>query len=132
MLEPRQKLFAELYVKLGNASEAARQAYGTKSAATNTTKLLKNTNVQAYIAELTQKHKETNIASIEEVLQFYTDVMRGAVVDQNGKQPVVNDRLKAADSLYKRYAAGQERQQATMEKLDSLLTEMKNAATVDS
>ena len=132
MLEPRQKLFAELYVKLVNASEAARQAYGTKSAATNTTKLLKNTNVQAYIAELTQKHERTNIASMEEVLQFYTDVMRGAVVDQNGKQPVVNDRLKAADSLYKRYSAGQERQQATMEKLDTLLTEMKNAAIVDS
>jgi hypothetical protein len=69
---------------------------------------------------------------MEEVLQFYTDVMRGAVVDQNGKQPVVNDRLKAADSLYKRFAAGQERQQATMDKLDTLLAEMKNAAVLDT
>lgn len=132
MLRPKQKLFAELYVELGNASEAARQAYGSDSASTNASKLLKNTEIQAYVAELTQKPEENRIASMEEVLQFYTNVMRGQVVDQNGKQPVVNDRLKAADSLYKRYSAGQERQQATMDKLDTLLTEMKNAAIVDS
>lgn len=132
MLRPKQKLFAELYVKLGNASEAARQAYGSESASTNASKLLKNTEIQEYIEELTQKPEKSRIASMEEVLEFYTEVMRGQPFDHSGKPPAVGDRLKAADSLYKRYAAGQERQQATMEKLDILLTEMRNAAVVDS
>jgi hypothetical protein len=58
--------------------------------------------------------------------------MRGEVKDAFGLDPGLSERLKAGDALMKRYAAGQERQQATMDKLDTLLAEMKNAAVVDS
>lgn len=46
----KQQAFADYYIELGNATEAAIKAgYSQKYAAQNTDKLLKNTNVSAYI-----------------------------------------------------------------------------------
>ena len=63
------------------------------------------------------------VAAADEVLRFYTDVMRGEIKDQFGLEAALTERLKAADALMKRHAAGDERQRSTMEKLDKLLEE---------
>lgn len=106
MLTPNQKAFADYYIELGNASEAARKAgYSEKTAAATASRLLKNVNVSAYIADRMKKQDENRVASADEVLQFYTSVMRGEVKDAFGLDPGLADRLKAADSLAKRYAA---------------------------
>ena len=76
-LNARQKRFAELYLELGNASEAAKQAgYSEKSAASNADKLLKNTNVKNYIDELLKKIEDQKIADVTEVMQYLTAGMR--------------------------------------------------------
>ena len=128
MLTPNQKAFADYYIELGNAAEAARKAgYSEKTAAATASRLLTNVNVSAYIAERMNKQDADRVASADEVLKFYTDVMRGKVKDAFGLEASLSERLKAADSLYKRHAAASDRQKSTMEKLDAMLEEMRNA-----
>ena len=45
------------------------------------------------------------IADTDEVLKFYSSVMRGEVKDQFGLEASLSDRIKAGDSLMKRFAA---------------------------
>ena len=106
-LSPKQQAFADYYIECGNATEAAKRAgYSEKSAGTNAGKLLKNTNITEYIAIRMAEQSEKRVADANEVMRFYTAVMRGEVKDQFGLDASLSDRLKAGDSLMKRYAAG--------------------------
>ncbi len=92
-LNPRQKRFAEEYLKTNNATQAAIKAgYSEKYAANNTTKILNNTNVQKYIQQIDTKIAKNNIADIQEIQEFWTKVMRN-VAEKTG------DRLKASELL---------------------------------
>lgn len=129
MLTPKQKAFANYFIEFGNASEAAKKAgYSSKTAAAIGSRLLTNVNVSAYIDERMAEQDANRVASADEVLRFYTSVMRGKEKDAFGLDLSMTERLKAADSLMKRYAVGAEKQKSTMDKLDSLLQEMRNAA----
>ena len=133
MLTPNQKAFADYFIECGNGSEAAKKAgYSEKTAAAIASRLLKNVNVSAYIDERMTQQDATRVASADEVLRFYSSVMRGQEKDAFGLDPSLADRLKAADSLMKRYAIGAEKQKGTLEKLDSLLKEMHDAAYMDT
>ena len=131
MLTPKQKAFADYYIECGNASEAARKAgYSEKNANNIASENLAKPDISAYIAERMGKQDLERVASADEVLRFYTDVMRGNIKDAFGLEASLSERLKAADSLSKRYAVANDRQKTTMEKLDAMLEEMRNA--VDS
>lgn len=116
-LNQKQKRFCEEYVNLGNATQAAINAgYSKKTAYSQGQRLLKNVEVQEYIAELNEELKKDSIAGADEVLQFLTSVMReeqteevlrldgeGVQVKETIKvQP--KDRIKAAELIGKRYA----------------------------
>lgn len=119
-LTEKQKRFADYYIELGNAEEAAKRA--GYSARGNTTKLLQNTTIREYIQQrLAEKDKE-RIASQDEILSFLTQVMRGEVTERIpvvGKDffemidntPSIKDRVKAAELLGKRYAMWTDKQQ---------------------
>ena len=105
-LTQKQKAFADAYIETGNASEAARRAgYSENYAGRNAGKVRKNTKVSAYIAERMRSQDEANVASADEVLQFFSSVMRGEVKDQFGLDAALSDRLNAGKELMKRYAA---------------------------
>lgn len=105
-LTPKQKAFADYYLECGNASEAARKAgYSEKTAPFIGAENLKKPKVSAYIAERMAQTEESRIASADEVLQFYSDVMRGKVKDQFGLDAALTDRLNAGKELMKRHAA---------------------------
>lgn len=127
-LTPKQKLFAEYYIQSGNATEAAKKAgYSEKAARQIGTENLAKPSISAYIAERMGGLDKSLIAESDEVLKFYTAVMRGEVKDQFGLDASLADRLKAGDSLMKRYAAASDRNKGALEKLDSLLKEFKDA-----
>ena len=133
MLTPKQKAFADYYIECGNASEAARKAgYSLKTAGSIGEENLKKPEINAYIDERMAQQDASRVASADEVMRFYTSVMRGEVKDAFGLDPSLTERLKAADSLMKRYAVGADRQRSTMEKLDGLLKEMRDAAYMDT
>lgn len=133
MLTPKQKAFADYFIECGNATEAAKKAgYSETSARQIAVENMSKPSISAYIQERMENQDADRVASADEVLRFYTDVMRGKVKDAFGMDPGLSDRLKAADSLYKRYAAVNEKQKGTMEKLDALLEEMQHAADLDA
>ena len=128
-LTPKQKAFADYYVECGNATEAAKKAgYSQKSAYSIGEENLRKPELSAYIQERMAQQDASRVASADEVLRFYSSVMRGEEKDAFGLDASLSDRLKAADSLMKRYAIGAEKQKSTLEKLDSLLKEMHDAA----
>ena len=128
MLTPKQKAFADEYIKCGNATEAARKAgYSERAARQIATENLSKPSISQYIRERMKAIDEERIASADEVLRFYSSVMRGEVMDQFGLEAALDTRLKAADSLMKRYAASADRNKGAMEKLDNLLKEFRDA-----
>lgn len=106
-LTPKQKKFCEYYIQSGNASEAARKAgYKEKNAPFMGAENLKKPQIKSYINERVGKQDKELVADADEVLRFYSAVMRGEVKDQFGLDASLTDRLKAGDALMKRYAAG--------------------------
>lgn len=105
-LTPKQKAFCDYYIQTGNASEAARKAgYSEKTAPFIGAENLKKPKISAYIAERMAKADKKRIADADEVMQFYTSVLRGEVKDQFGLDVAISDKIKAGVELMKRFAA---------------------------
>lgn len=105
-LTPKQKAFADYYIQCGNSTDAARKAgYSEKTSRFIGSENLTKPNISAYIAERMQAQNEARVASADEVLQFFSSVMRGEVKDQFGLDAALSDRLNAGKELMKRYAA---------------------------
>ena len=101
-----QKAFADYYIETANATESAKRAgYSEKTAYSQGQRLLKNVEISAYISERMAEQGEKRVADANEVIEFYTAVMRGEVKDQFGLDASLSDRLKAGDALMKRYNA---------------------------
>lgn len=127
-MTPKQKAFADYFLECGNATEAAKKAgYSEKSAYAMGAENLTKPVISRYIKERMAAQDAARVASADEVLRFYTSVMRGEVPDQFGLEAALAERLKAADALMKRYAAGDERNRSTLEKLDAMLKEFADA-----
>lgn len=102
-LTPKQKAFADYYIQSGNAAEAARKAgYSEKTARFSGAENLTKANIQAYISERMQSDEKKRIADADEVMRFYSAVMRGEVKDSFGLDAALADRLKAGDALMRR------------------------------
>lgn len=120
-LTKKQKDFCEYYLQTGNAAEAARKAgYSAKTARVIGPENLSKPDVLEYIESRRAEMDKCLIADTDEVLQFYSSVMRGEVKDQFGLEASLSDRLKAGDSLMKRFAAAGYKQ--TSERAEDPLT----------
>lgn len=116
----KQKAFADYYIELGNATEAAIKAgYNEKSARFVGSENLTKPNIKSYIEEKMKEIESERIAKAEEVLAFLSSSLRGEVLEEvvgtetvDGmikpvilkKQLSAKDRIKAAELLGKRYA----------------------------
>ena len=98
MLSLKQQKFCEYYVQSGNATEAAKKAgYSEKTAYSIGTENLKKPEIENYIKELTRSPQQVRIATGEEVLAFFTEVMKNGKVGWK-------ERIRAAENLAKRQA----------------------------
>ena len=119
-LTPKQKAFADYYIELGNATEAAQKA-GYKGNNLNriASENLSKLDIKQYIEEKMEEISSTRRAKAEEVLQYLTRVIR----DEETEQVVVTksagdfiteieivdkkldakDKIKASELLAKRY-----------------------------
>ena len=106
MLTPKQKAFVDEYIKCGNATEAARRAgYSAKTANTIAAQNLAKPSVSQYISERFKQVDSERVASADEVMRFFSSVMRGEVTDQFGLDASLSDRISAGKELMKRYNA---------------------------
>ena len=112
----KQKRFCDEYLIDLNATQAAiRAGYTAKYANTNASKLLQITTIKDYLAARMAEKESNLIASQDEVLKYFTSVMRGeskaSVLARNAdgadevieKPPDEKERLKAAEQLGQRY-----------------------------
>lgn len=108
-LRPQWIIFIESFLKSGNKAAAYKAAYPNVttdgSASASASKLLKNPKIKAYLDERLADSAESKIATANEVLEYYTRVMRGQERDQFGLDPSLSDRTKAAVELDKRLNA---------------------------
>ena len=127
----KQKRFCDEYLIDLNGTRAYKNAYpnvkNNDSAAVNASKLLRNTQIKAYISEQIEKLHNEKTADAQEVVEYLTSVMRGKskaevlVVEGRGdgfsktkhieKSPDEKERLKAAELLGKYYTLFTERTQ---------------------
>lgn len=121
-LNERQKAFADYYIELGNATQAAIKAgYSEDSARSIGSENLTKPDISAYIESRLADIRAKRVADANEVIEFYTAVMRGEVKDQFGLDASLSDRLKAGDALMKRYAVTDNGSKGIIEKLDKVL-----------
>ena len=102
-LNSRQQLFCEYYIQTHNATQSAIKAgYSAKTAENIGCKLLRNSKVAAQIQAIAQPIHDRNIASGQEVMEFFTKMMNGEIKDAFGLDATNGDRIKAAQELAKR------------------------------
>lgn len=124
-LTPKQKAFADEYLKCGNATEAAKKAgYNAKSARQIGTENLSKPSISEYIAERQKQIDNSRIADVKEVLEFYSSVLRGEVKDQFDMDAALSDRLAAGRELMKRFERADEGKKDALDKLDNLLDQI--------
>lgn len=112
----KQKKFADEYIKIGNATQAAINAgYSKKTAGQVGAENLKKPYIKTYIDKKLSELEAKTIAESKEVLQYLTSVLRGETHDEVyyktefggealGQVKVQNkDRLKAAELLMRRF-----------------------------
>lgn len=114
-LLPKQKAFAEEYVKLGNATKAALNAgYSKKTAAETGSENLKKPHIKTYINQLMAEIESHKIMDAQEALQLLTRIARGEEketvvvstqfdVDTIEKEADLKTRIAAAKEILKRY-----------------------------
>lgn len=103
-MTPKQKKFCDYYLETGNATEAAERAgYNPKTAKQTGYENLTKPYIKAYIDERTRQMDNERIATPEEVLKYFTSVMRGEIKDQFDLDAPLTERTKAADALAKRF-----------------------------
>lgn len=91
----RQKAFADYYIETGNALDSARRA-GYKCPEASSKENLQKPLILEYIQERLSAIEASRIATGDEVMQFFTSVMRGEC-GANTKE-----RIEAAKELAKR------------------------------
>lgn len=121
----KQQRFADEYIISGNATESYKKA-GYKAnndniAAVEGKKLLRNPKIKPYIDERLKEIESEKTASIKEVMEYLTSVMRGEQTEQvlrsagDYQQEITDidvsakDRLKAADLLNKIHQAREDK-----------------------
>ena len=82
-LTPKQEKFANLYVELGNASEAYRKSYSVKGSkpetiTENASRLLADSNVLARVAELQESVKETHSITRDYIVKGLLEIISDA------------------------------------------------------
>ena len=98
-----QKLFCLEYLKDFNATRAYRSVYEKevplKNPRANAHRLLKREEVKSFLAQEIAKAHDAKVAEAEEVLAYFTSVMRGEIEMSD------RERNKAAEILAKRFGA---------------------------
>lgn len=142
----KQRRFCDEYLVDLNATQAAiRAGYSEKYANTNASKLLQITTIKEYIAERMAEKEDQLIAKQDEIMKYFTAVMRGesrshvlartaeGAEEVIEKPPDEKERLKAAENLAKRYGLDTEEieRQARLEKLKAETARIKGESPDD-
>lgn len=109
-LTERQKRFIDYYIETANATESARRAgYSEKTAKNIGNENL--TKLNYFIQEKLKEKANERIASRDEVLNYFTKVLRG---EEKGAE--IKDKIKCGELLGKVYGAFTEKVEVSQDK----------------
>lgn len=101
-LTPQEAAFISAYLVHKNATQAVIEAgYSSKAPDKYGGALLARDKIREEISYRIKAIEDAKIAKSNEILQFYTSVMRGEVLDQFGIEASLDTRIKAANELAK-------------------------------
>ena len=101
-LTPLEVAFISSFIACKNAAQAVIEAgYKSKRPAQYGSALLSRDYIREEISYRLQQIEDEKTAKPAEILQFYTSVMRGEVLDQFGIEASLDTRIKAANELAK-------------------------------
>lgn len=99
----QEAMFINAYMETGDPKQAYESAgYTAKYTKAQVDKILELPNVAYEIKRRTYQMKRKSVASAEEVMKYFTDVMRGEVKDQFGLEAPLSERTRAAQEIAKR------------------------------
>ena len=104
-LTPSEAKFIDEYIKTSNARQSYLNSYpksNPNNAAQNAHRLLNKEYIASEINYRLELAKNESIADATEIMQYFTNVMRGEIKDQFGLDAPLSERTKAAQELAKR------------------------------
>lgn len=142
----KQILFADEYLRSGNAYQSAVKAgYSKNYAKAQSSSLLEKVGIKDYIAEKRREIESHKIADAKEVMEFYSSVMRGETKEtvvvstplgmkQTVKEADLKTRIQAGKELMKRYPGNDPvvEQQLRKLKADARISEQRARAMEES
>lgn len=105
-LTRKQKLFCNYYIACLNATEAYQKAFKNDNLDTcrvNACKLLKRPEIREMVDDILAEKDNDLVADQNEVLIYFTDVMRGKIKDQFDLDAPLKERNKAAELLARKH-----------------------------
>lgn len=101
-INEKESKFIDEYIIDGNATRAVIEAgYHTAAPGRYAADLLRKPKIQREMKKRMEELDSKRTASATEILQFYTSVMRGQVLDQFGIEASLDTRIRAANELAK-------------------------------
>ena len=100
-LTPLEQRFVTNFIKTGDAVKSLKEA-GYTGNPHHGSRLLSKPNIQAEINKVMDDLRKETRATAEEVMEYFTAVMRGEIKDQFGLDAPLGERTKAAQELAKR------------------------------
>ena len=97
--------FIDEYIKTSNGQQSYITSYpnsNPKNARQNAQRLLNKPYIISEINHRLQSAKDESIAEAEEIMRYFTSVMRGEIKDQFNLDASLSERTKAAQELAKR------------------------------
>lgn len=139
----KQRLFADEYIKSGNATDAAVKAgYSPKTARSIAQENLTKPDIKSYIDAKLAEIESHKIADAKEILEYFTAVLRGETrevvvvatptgAEEVEKAPDEKTKLAAARELLKRYPMSDEiaKEQLRKIKAEADMAELKAKLT---
>lgn len=111
-LTEKEKKFADYYIETLNGKASYQKAFNNNNARScevRACELLKRPHIKAYIDSRLEEAKNERTATIQDVLEFWTDVMNNNYKKLGYSKPIyVKDRLVASENLMKRLEVGKD------------------------
>ena len=102
-LTPNESKFIDEYIESGNGTQSVIKAgYKSKNPRGYASSLLAKEHIASEIAYRLEQARDESIADANEIMRYFTSVMRGEVADQFGLEASLSERTKAAQELAKR------------------------------
>lgn len=111
-LSTKEAKFIDLHVSGATQTQAYKEAYGeedSSKASSEARKIIRKPHIIEEIRYRTEKAKNESIATMQEIMEYYTGVMRGDVKDAFGLEASLSERTKCAMELAKRMAILEDR-----------------------